>query len=91
MRGLGAIFGATVAGSIVYGLYNWLLEPLIPDVPVISVNRKVKTEAGEQTLAVPYLTLDNVVVVAAIAAVAVPIGSMIHKLPVVGAVIPAPK
>lgn len=89
MRHLGAIFGATVAGSIVYGLYNWLLEPLIPDVPIVSVNRKVKTEAGEVTTPVPYLTLDNVAVVAVIAAVAVPIGSLIHKAS--GGIVPAAK
>lgn len=89
MRTIGAILGATVAGSIAYGLYNWLLEPLVPDIAIVSVKRTVKNESGEAVVPVPYLTLDNVAAVAVIAAVAAPIGAMVHK--VSGGIVPAAK
>ena len=89
MRTLGALIGATLAGSAVYALYNLLLEPYVPDVPIIQVKRQVQTPEGVQVIPVSYLDLDHVVAVAAIALAAVPIGAMIHK--VSGGLVPAAK
>ena len=85
MRTFWALLGATLAGSVVYTLYNLTIEPMVPDRAVFSLKRQ--TPSGPVT--VPYLTLDQVGAVVAISLAAVPIGAMIHK--VSGGIVPAAK
>ena len=99
-----ALVGATLSGSLVVAGYNWLLERLVPDTALLYRRytaaemeqlRAAYAKAGIQNAQVPsvrvFLDLDDVARVAAIALAAVPLGMMIHKIPVVGAVVPAPK
>ena len=67
---------ALASGGVTVALYNWLVEPIIPDVVLIGVSRKVKGEGGEDVMVkVPYLMLDDVGRLAATLLVALPLAA----------------
>ena len=82
------LLGATVAGSLVVAGYNWFLEPLIPDKSIFRITRK--TDKGEAYY-VSILDWDDVGRTGALIAALAPFAGLLHKIPVVGAVIPAVK
>ena len=73
---LGAATAVGVASGVI-ALYNWLLEPLIPDVPLISVTRELPDKSK---VIVPYLMADDVGKVVVTLFVGIPLMYAAHKL-----------
>lgn len=84
MKYLLGSLAAVAAGGVAIAAYNWLLEPFVPDVEIVAMDRKLP---DGKTVRVVYLELDDLARVGVTLFAGIPLAMAVHKM---APIIPAP-